>query len=172
MGHHRVGPIGRERLGRCGFILELRGEVAERFQPIGKRRVAFAHRFQWIGGGRETAVGIAAHDDRVALAGNDLIAVDHVDDRRAGLAFTDPRLALRVAGLVVDDRLTGRGAPCGRQAHFFFGHGVAIGATALGHHHDLAEQTVGDVAGRTFTTESCATAAGGEHPFALGIQGV
>ncbi|MNP23919.1 hypothetical protein D3C76_1166490 [compost metagenome] len=79
---------------------------------------------------------------------------------------------MRVTRLVIDDRLAGRGAPGGGQAHLFFGHGVAIGATALGHHHHLAKQAVGDVAGGAFATEGRATAADGEHPFTLGVQGI
>ncbi|MNX53456.1 hypothetical protein D3C86_841520 [compost metagenome] len=172
MGHDRVCEISGKRLGDCGFILELRGEIAERLKPIGDGRVAFAQGFKWISGAWETAVGVAAHDNGISFAGNDFIAVDHVDDRLARLAFANPRLALRVACLVIDDRLTGRRAPGAGQTHFFFGDGVAVVAAALGHHRHLAEQTVGIVAGRALATERCATAAHHERTFALGIQGV
>ncbi|MNF70364.1 hypothetical protein D3C84_522720 [compost metagenome] len=172
MGHHRVCKVSGERLGHGGFILELRGEIAERLQPVGDRRVAFAECFQWVSRSRETAVGVAAHDDGIGFAGDDFIAVDHIDDRLASLAFTDPRLALRVARLVIDYRLTGRCAPGSGQAHLFFGEGVAVTATALGHHRHLAEQTIGVVAGRAFATEGRATAAHRERAFALGVQGV
>ncbi|MNP93237.1 hypothetical protein D3C85_57580 [compost metagenome] len=172
MGHHRVGPIRRERLGGGGFILELRGKIAERFEAVGDCRVAFSHRLQRVGAGRKTAVGVAAHDNRVAFAGDDFTAVDHVDDRRSGLAFAQPRFALRVARLVVDDRLTGGCAARSGQAHFFFGEGIAIAAATLGQDDDLAEQAIGDVAGRALAAKRCATAAHGKRAFTFGEQGI
>ena len=48
-------------------------------------------------------------------------------------------------------RLTRGRAASGGHAHFLFGEGVAVTAPALGHHHHLAEQPVGDVARRPFT---------------------
>ena len=172
MSHDRVCPIRRKGLGDSGFVLELRGKITEGFKTIGQRRVAFADGLQRISRRRETAVGVAAHHNRIAFAGDDFIAVDHVDDRRTGLAFPDPGLTLRVAGLVIDNRLACGCPAAGSQAHLFFGHCIAIVATALGHHHHFAEQTVGNVACIPFSAECGTTAAGGECAFALGIEGI
>ncbi|MNZ14520.1 hypothetical protein D3C78_314460 [compost metagenome] len=172
MPHHRVGPVSGKGLGRGGFIGELRGEIAKRLQAVGDGRVTFAEAFQRVGRGREAAIGVGPHDDGVGLTGDDLVAVGHGNDRRAGLALADPGFLLRVARLVVDDRLASGGAAAAAQAHFFFGEGIAEGAPTFGQHHDLAEQAVGDVAGSAFTAEGRALAGGGKRAFAFGIQGV
>ena len=170
MRHHRVGPVGRKGLSRRRLVLELRGEIAERLQPIGDRRIAFAHRLQRIGAGWKAAVSVAAHHDGIAFAGDDFVAIDHIDDRCAGLAFAQPRIALRVARLVIDDRMTGRRAPRRRQTHFFFSQRVAVSAAALRHHDHLTEQAIGNVTRRALTTEGGATAADGKRAFTFGIQ--
>ncbi|MCY1400244.1 hypothetical protein D9M71_153200 [compost metagenome] len=168
--HHRVRPVAGERLGDRGFVVEHGGEITERFEPVRDRRVALANTFQRVGRGREAAVGIGPQDDGIGFAGNDLIAVDHAQDRRVGLAFGNPGLALREAALVVDDRLpAGRTARAG-QAHFFFGDDVAVGLATLGHDHYLGEQAVGDVAGGTLAAERGAVAGSGKGAFALGEQ--
>ncbi|MNM15728.1 hypothetical protein D3C81_259550 [compost metagenome] len=172
MPHYRVCPVTGEGLSGSRFIGELRGEVAKRLQAIGDRRVALANTLQWVGRGRKAAIGIGPHDHGVGFTGDDLIAIDHGDDRRTGLAFTDPRFTLRVAGLVIDDRLAGRGAAGGAQAHFFFGQGVAVSTGIFWQHHHLTEQAVGDVTGSAFTAERGALAGRGERAFALGIQGI
>ncbi|MCY1281966.1 hypothetical protein D9M70_307880 [compost metagenome] len=172
VAEHRVRVEARERLGDHGLVLEHHGEVAEGFQAVGQRRVALALALQRVGGRREAAVGLRAHDHRIAVAGDDLAAVDHVDDRQPGPAFADPRLAVRVARLVVDHRLAGGGAAGGGQAHLFLGEGVAVGAAFLRQHHHLGEQAVADVAGTAFATEAGGRVADGEGAFALGVEGV
>ena len=172
MTHHRVCPVTREGLGAGHLIGELRGEVAERLEPVGQRRVALADAFQWVGGLGEAAIRVGAHDDGVGFAADDLVAVDHRDDRLAGLALGEPRLALWVAGLVVDHRLASGGTAGGGQAHVFFAQGVAVGSPTFGDHHHLAEQAVGDVPGSPFAAKGGGLAGSGECPFALGKQGV
>ncbi|MNM36868.1 hypothetical protein D3C81_475880 [compost metagenome] len=172
MAHDRVGPVTGEGLRAGDFVGKLRSEVTEGFQAVGQRRVALAQALQRVGGAREAAVRVGAHDHGIGFAVENLVAVDHVDDRLAGLAFGDPRFDLRVACLVVDHRLAGGGAARCGQAHFFFGEGVAVAATVFGQYHDLTEQTVGDVARRAFAAKGGGFAGGGKGPFALGVQGV
>lgn len=172
MAHHRVRPVAGERLSARDLVGELRGEIAERLQAVGQRRVALAHAFQWVGRLGEAAVGVWAHDDGIGFAVDDLVTVDHGYDRLAGLAFGDPWFYLRVTRFVVDHRLAGGSTASGGQAHFFFGEGVAVGAAKLGHHHHLAEQAIGNVARRAFTAKRGGFAGSGKGTFALGIQGV
>ncbi|MCY1342263.1 hypothetical protein D9M68_271800 [compost metagenome] len=172
VAEHRVGPVAGKGLGDRVLVMEHHGEVAEGFQPVGQRRVALALALQRVGGRREAAVGFRAHDDGIAVAGDDFRAVDHVDDRQPGLAFADPGFAVRVARLVVDHRLAGGRAAGGGQAHFFLGEGVAVGAALLRHHHHLGEQAVADVAGGALAAEGRSLAADGEGAFALGVKGV
>ncbi|MNZ24461.1 hypothetical protein D3C78_416090 [compost metagenome] len=172
MPHHRVGPVTGEGLGGRHFIGKLRGEIAERFQAVGQGRVALVDALQRVGGTREAAVRVGPHDNGVGFAAEDFVAVDHRDDRLAGLAFGYPRLNLWVAGLVVDHGLAGGGTAGTGQAHFLFGQGVSIGAPTFGHHHHLAEQAIGDVAGVALAAERGTLAGGGERAFALGVEGV
>ncbi|MNE02707.1 hypothetical protein D3C80_951890 [compost metagenome] len=172
VAHHRVGPVAREGLGTGNLVGELRGEITECFQSVGQRRVAFAHAFQRVSGTGEATVRVGPHDDGIGFAADDLVAVDHGNDRFAGLAFGDPRFELRITGFVVDHGLAGGGSPRGGQAHFFFSEGVAVGTAQFGHDHHLAEQAVGDVARRALAAERSGFAGGGEGAFALGIQGV
>ncbi|MCY1285434.1 hypothetical protein D9M70_343700 [compost metagenome] len=172
VAEHRVGPEAGEGLGHRRLVVQRGGEVAERLQAVGQRRVALAVAFQHVGGRREAAIGIRPHDHRIGLAGDDLAAIDHGEDGFAGLALAEPRLAVRVARLVVDDRLAGRGAPAGGQAHFFLGQRVAVGAAALGQHDHLAEQAIADVARRALAAEGGPVAGGGEGALALGVEAV
>ncbi|EJT83859.1 hypothetical protein PPS11_29511 [Pseudomonas putida S11] len=172
VAHHRVGPVARERLGAGDLVGELRGEVTERLQAVGQRRVALAQAFQRVGGFGEAAIGVGAHDDGIGFAVDDFVAVDHGNDRFAGLALGDPGLHLRVAGFVIDHRLAGGGAAGGGQAHFFFGEGIAVGAAELGHYHYLAEQAVGNVARSALAAEGGGFARGGKSAFAFGVQGI
>ncbi len=172
VAHHRVGPVTRKRLGAGDLVGELRGEVTERLQAVGQRRVALAQAFQRVGGLGETAIGVGAHDDGIGFAVDDLVAVDHGNDRLAGLAFGDPGLHLRVAGFVVDHRLAGGGTAGGGQAHFFFGEGIAVGAAEFWHHHYLAEQAVGNVARSALAAECGGLAGSGKSAFAFGVQGI
>ncbi|MNN04149.1 hypothetical protein D3C81_1168660 [compost metagenome] len=172
MAHDRVGPVAGESLSRGHFVGELRGEITERVQPVGQRRVAFADALQRVGRTGEATVRVGAHDDGIGFAVEDLVAIDHGDDRFTGLAFGDPRLGLRIASLVIDYRLARGGTTGGGQAHFFFGQGIAVGTPTFGHHHHLAEQAIGNVAGAALAAEGRTLAGGGERPFAFGIQGV
>ncbi|MNZ75457.1 hypothetical protein D3C78_939340 [compost metagenome] len=172
VAEHRIGPPGRERLGHDAFILEQRGEIAERFQPVGQCRVALALALERIGGWREAAVVFRPHDDGVAVAVDDLVAVDHGEDRFAGLAFGDPWFAVRVTRLVVDHRLAGRSTPDRGQAHLFLGHGIAVGTAVFWLHHHLTEQAIAGIPGAALAAEGGALAANGECPFALGVQRV
>lgn len=172
MPHHRVRPVAGEGLGGGHFIGELRGKVAECFQTVGQCGVALVDAFQRVGRTREAAVRVWPHDNGVGLAVENFIAVDHGNDRLAGLALADPRLSLRVSGLVIDDRLAGGGTAGGGQAHFFFGQGVAEGSPTFGDDHHLAKQAIGDVTCPTLAAKSSALAGGSKGPLALGVQGV
>ncbi|MNH07089.1 hypothetical protein D3C79_664720 [compost metagenome] len=172
MPHHRVGPVAGEGLGGGHFIGELRGKVAECFQTVGQCGVALVDAFQRVGRTREAAVRVWPHDNGVGLAVENFIAVDHGNDRLAGLALADPRLSLRVSGLVIDDRLAGGGTAGGGQAHFFFGQGVAEGSPTFGDDHHLAKQAIGDVTCPTLAAKSSALTGGSKGPLALGVQGV
>ncbi|MCY1393772.1 hypothetical protein D9M68_352100 [compost metagenome] len=81
MAEHRVQPEAGESLGHGRLVMEGLGEVAERFQPVGQCRIALAIALQHIGRRGETTVGVGPHDDGVAGAGDDLVAVEHGQDR-------------------------------------------------------------------------------------------
>ncbi|MNG81394.1 hypothetical protein D3C79_400440 [compost metagenome] len=172
LAEHGVAPEPWKRLDNCRLVMEHRSEIAEWLQAIGQAGVALALAFKGIGCRWEAAIGIGPHDHGVCIAGNDLAAVDHAEDRFAGLAFRDPGFKYRVASLVVDDRLAGRGAAAGGQAHLFFGDGVLISLPAFGQHHDLGEQAIADVAGRALATEGGAVTGRRERAFAFGVEGV
>lgn len=100
------------------------------------------------GAGDEAAVGVGAGDDGVDLGADDRRAIDHVEDRQAGLAFGGPdggaevravgAVRGRVLRFVIGDRLPRGGLALrasgrrGRhevhrgEAHFLFGDRAAI----------------------------------------------
>ena len=169
MAEHRVGPISGEGLRRHALVMKDRRKIAKRFQPVGQCRVAFAHTLERISRGRETAIGTRPEDYCIAMAGNNFVAIDHVEDRRTGLAFADPGFAHRVARLVIDYRLAGRRPTNAGQAQLLFGHGIAVGAAVFGDYHHLTEQPIGHIAGAALSAERGAVAAGDEGPLMLGV---
>ncbi|MNH34049.1 hypothetical protein D3C79_946170 [compost metagenome] len=110
-------------------------KITERFQAVGQRWIAFALTLQWIGRRGETTVGIWAHDQGIGITGDDFTAIDHVDNRLAGLAFRNPWLAARVARFIINDWLTGWSPSPSRQTHFFLSQSVVVSACALGQDH-------------------------------------
>ncbi|MNZ67462.1 hypothetical protein D3C78_857130 [compost metagenome] len=172
VAEHRVVPVTGEGLGHGVLVMEHRGEIAEGLQPVGQRRVALAVAFQRVGIGRKGAIVFRPHDHRVGVAGDDLAVVHHGDHRQAGLAFLGPGRGLRITRFVIDDRLAGRGAAGGGQAHFFLGDHVAVGARPFGQHHYLGEQAVGGVAAGALAAEGGAVAGSGEGALALGVERV
>ena len=181
VAEYRVLEHAGEGLRRRVLVVEDRGELAERLEPVRQRGVGLAGRLERVGAARERPVLLGADDHRVDVAMHEAphtrLGLQHVEDRPAGLALGHPGGRGGVDGLVVDHRVAGAGGAgergvdiaaldlgrlpgehrvaelARRQAQFLFGHLAAVEPGLRRLHRDHAEQAGAAGAGGAFATE-------------------